>query len=419
MTDTLELTARSEAGRRLRDAAAAMVPLLRGEAAEIERQGAMTPAVLRGLTDAGIFKMAMPPELGGYALGARDVVEIVSTLGRGDGSAAWMAFVGSGLRMVSMFPQPLVDEVFAQRDTWIGPLCIGASVFSTSVGTARRAGGGTGGGWLVSGRWAFGSGCRHTAWAAVGVEFERGGRPGRGMALLPREDFEILDDWKVMGLSGTSSNGITTSGEVFVPDHRLVDMAELGQIMDEAPNRYSGLAFRAGMRGAMLTVCLYNVSIALGMAVGVLECFAEQARKRKPFNLPYATVAEMPSVQVVAGKARAMINNAGTLMRAHADEIDRRSLAGEDFSAPEESEMTMDLVYATKLCEDAVNSLQVTIGSSTAALSNPIQRFVRDMRVLASHGAIRMDPLAEINGRQALGLPPFSMFAGGLANVAG
>jgi alkylation response protein AidB-like acyl-CoA dehydrogenase len=415
MADTLELTARSEAGRRLRDAAAAMVPMLRSEAAEIERQGAMTPAVLRALTDAGIFRMAVPPELGGYALGARDVVEIVAELGRGDGSAAWMAFVGSGLRMVSMFPQPLVDEVFAQRDTWVGPLCIGASVFSTSVGTARRGNGG----WLVSGRWAFGSGCRHTAWAAVGVEFQRGTVPGRGMALLPREDFEILDDWHVMGLSGTSSNGITTSGEVFVPDHRLVDMAELGQIMDEAPNRYSGLAFRAGMRGAMLTVCLYNVSIALGMAAGALECFTEQARKRKPFNLPYPTVAEVPSVQVVAGKARAMINNAGRLMRAHADEIDRRSLAGEDFSAPEESEMTMDLVYATKLCEDAINSLQIAIGSSTAALSNPIQRFVRDIRVLASHGAIRMDPLAEINGRQVLGLQPFSMFAGGLAKVAG
>ena len=415
MTDTLDLTAPSEAGKRLQDAALGLVPMLRSEAREIERLGAMPPAVLAALTDAGIFKMAMPLELGGYALGARDAVEIVSALGRGDGSAAWMAFVGSGLRMVSMFPQPLVDEVFARRDTWIGPLCIGASVFSTSVGAARRVDGG----WMVSGRWAFGSGCKHTAWAAVGVEFEREGRPGRAMAVLPREDFEILDDWKVMGLSGTSSNGITTNGEVFVPAHRVVDMAELGQLMDDAPNRYTGLAFRAGMRGAMLTVCLYNVSIALGMAVGALECFTEQARRRKPFNLPYPTVAEMPSVQVVVGKARAMTNIAGTLMRAHADEVDRRSLADEDFSGPEESEMTMDLVYATKLCEDAIGSLQVALGSSTASLSNPIQRFVRDIRVLASHGAIRLDPLAEINGRQALGFEPFPMFAGGLAQVAG
>src|ERR1700730_16401559 len=188
MTDTLDLTAPSEAGKRLQEAALGMVPMLRSEAREIERLGAMTPAVLAALTDAGIFKMAMPPELDGYALGARDVVEIVSALGRGDGSAAWMAFVGSGLAMVSLFPQPLVDEVFAQRDTWVGPLCIGASVFSTSVGSARRVDGG----WMVSGRWAFGSGCRHTAWAAVGGEFQRDGRPGRYGDQMPWGGFGIL-----------------------------------------------------------------------------------------------------------------------------------------------------------------------------------------------------------------------------------
>ena len=409
-----EATPLSEAGQRLRNSAAEMVPLLRQEADEIERLGAMTPAVLRALDEAGIFKLAIPIELGGFAVGARDALEVVSELARGDGSAAWMGFVASGMRMVSMFPQPLVDDVYSVADDHVGPLCVGASVFSTTVGAARRVGDG----WMISGKWAFGSGCKHAAWAAVGVEFEQDGRPGRGMAVLARDQFQILDDWKVMGLSGTSSNGITTDGEVLVPAHRFVDMAELHQMMDEAPQRYSGLAYQTGMRGAMLTVCLYNVSIALGMALGTLECFVEQAGKRKPFNLPYPTVAEIPSVQVTAGKARAMINLAGTVMRRHADEVDRRARLGQDFEAPEESEMTMDLVYATRLCEDAINSLQVAIGSSTIALKNPIQRFVRDIRVLASHGAIRMDPMAEINGRQALGLPPFAMFAGGLAQVA-
>jgi alkylation response protein AidB-like acyl-CoA dehydrogenase len=358
--------------------------------------------------------MAIPPELGGYALGARDVLEIVSELARGDGSVAWMAFVASGMRMVSTFPQALVDEVYSLSDEWVGPLCAGASVFSTAVGSARRVGDG----WMVSGKWAFGSGCRHTAWVAVGVEFEKDGHPARGMCVLSRDQFTILDDWKVMGLQATSSNSVATDGEVFVPDHRLVDMMELDKLMSEAPQRYSGLAYRTGMRGAMLTVCIYNVSIALGMARGTLECFAEQANKRKPFNLPYPTIAEIPSTQVTAGKGRAMINLAAAIMRQHANEVDRRALAGEDFTGPEESEMTMDLVYATRLCEDAINSMQVSIGSSTVALANPIQRFVRDVRVLASHGAIRMDPMAEITGRQVLGLEPFRMFAGGLAQVA-
>ena len=119
-----------------------------------------------------------------------------------------------------------------------------------------------------------------------------------------------------------------------MPAHRVVDMAELQQMMDEAPQRYSGLAYQTGMRGAMLTVCLYNVSIAFGMALGTLECFVEQAGKRKPFNLPYPTIAEIPSVQVTAGKARAMINLAGTVMRKHADEVDRRARSGKTSRPP-------------------------------------------------------------------------------------
>ena len=40
------------------------------------------------------------------------------------------------------------------------------------------------------------------------------------------------------------------------------------------------------------------------------------ANARKPFNLPYATVAETPSTQVVAGRVNAMINAAEALIRA-------------------------------------------------------------------------------------------------------
>jgi hypothetical protein len=77
----------------------------------------------------------------------------------------------------------------------------------------------------------------------------------------------------------------------------------------------------------------------------------------------------------------------------------------------------MDLVYAVKLCADAIDRLQLTLGSSTVALKNPIQRFARDVRVLATHGAIRFDPLAELSGRQTLGLEPFPMFAVGVPQV--
>jgi alkylation response protein AidB-like acyl-CoA dehydrogenase len=189
-------------------------------------------------------------------------------------------------------------------------------------------------------------------------------------------------------------------------------MAELPRLLDSIRGRYEGLGFKYGTLGLMLLVPVSFAALALGMAEGCLECFTDQARRRKPFNLPYPTVADMPSVQVTAGKARAVINIARTTIYGYADELDRRALRDEDFVPSDEPVMTMDLIYVITMLAQTVDALQIALGSSTVALANPIQRYVRDIRVLATHGALRLDPMAEINGREILGLEPFIRMAG-------
>ncbi|MFJ2241235.1 acyl-CoA dehydrogenase family protein [Streptomyces sp. NPDC087859] len=151
-----------------------------------------------------------------------------------------------------------------------------------------------------------------------------------------------------------------------------------------------------------------NLAITLGMARAALDCFTEQANKRKPVTLPYPTIGATASAQVVAGKALAMINVAAATIEDAADQIDARTAEGLDFTPPEESGISLAIACTANLCEDAISLLQKTIGSSTVSLSNPIQRFVRDARVLTSHGVIRIDPSAEENGRRLLGLPLFA-----------
>jgi alkylation response protein AidB-like acyl-CoA dehydrogenase len=400
----------SATGRRIRDEIRKLTPVLRANAAEGERIGALTPETLKAVSDAGVFKLTLPTEYGGTALGARDIAEIIAALGSGDASAGWLAVVATATRNSLVFPERTVDEVFRDAMTWEGPIVMGASLLSPVVGKARKVDGG----WMISGKWTFGSGSRHAAWATVGVEYTAAdGGVHRAMAMMPREEYRVLDDWHVMGLMGTSSNSITTIGEEgFVPEHRLFDMAEIPRMMDELRGRYDGLGFKFGTLGLMLLVPVTFAALALGMAEGCLDCFTEQAKRRKPFNLPYPTVADMPSVQVTAGKARAAINVARATIYGYADELDRRALRGEDFAPPDEPVVTMDLIFAITMLAQAIDSLQVALGSSTASLLNPIQRFVRDVRVLATHGALRLDPMAEINGREMLGMEPFMKMAG-------
>lgn len=400
----------SEAGRIMRDKVLALVPLIRGEAEAGERLGAMTPEVVGALNDVGFFKITLPREYGGYAFGARDLAEIIGAAATGDGSTAWSGFVSVGIKNTFVFDEQTVDELMADAGSWVGPLMVGASVFSQIVGDARLVEGG----FMVRGKWSFGSGCKHAKWAFVGIQWEEGGTLRRGIALLSRDQYDIVDDWHVMGLQGTSSNSITTPDEVFVPARRTMSSTEMPIRLQKIRNRFDGLGYQADGFGTMLTVAVSNVSIALGMAKGCLQEFSQQANARKPFNLPYATVAETPSTQVVAGRVNAMINAAEALIHGVADEVDRRAASGLDFEPREEALNTMNLVFAARLCADAIDMMQICLGSSTVSLKNPVQRFARDARVLILHGAIRQDPAAEIAGRHVLGLPPFNMFAGGL-----
>lgn len=409
-TGVIESPWLSDTGRDIVAKVRALIPLIRAQAPEGERLGCLTPDVLKAITEAGIFKMSMPLEWGGYALGARDLVEVIGVLGEADGSAGWAGFVGVGLKNLLALGPEVVEEVRVDTQGWAGPSIVGASVYATKVGDARKVDDG----WMVKGRWAFGSGCKHAKWALLGIEYEASvaGGSGRGVVVVQRDQYEILDDWHVMGLSGSASNSLEIVEEQFVPDHRFLDLAEFPLRMQLIRDHFQGPGFQQRGLAQLLTVTLTNIAIVLGMARGALSCFAEQAKKRKPFSLPYPTIADMASVQVAAGKTLAMIKVAAATIEGVADQLDARTAAGLDFTVDEESEISLSLAYAGNLCEDAITLVQKTIGSSTASLSNPIQRFARDARVLTSHGAIRMDPQSEQNGRRILGLAPFLMFGG-------
>lgn len=399
-------------GRQIRDGVRALVPLIRKHAAEGEALGCLPEETLNALADVGAFRLSVPVEYNGLALGARDLAEIVTEIARGDGAAGWLTMIGSGFARVMMtFPDQAVEEVYSHVPAWKGPVVASASLFSDKIQRAHKVEGG----YIVEAgcKWGFGSGCKHAAFMVVGVQVG----DVRGMVLLERSQFEIVDDWKVMGLCGSSSNSVTISTEVFVPDHRFANLADLPVKLDDLRNRFGGLGFQLDGLGLMLIVAMETMAITLGMARGAFECFVEQCETKKPFNLPYETLAATPSIDVVAGKVRAMINSAEALIFARADHIDRKAAAGEPFSPSEESEIMMDFVYAGNVCGSAIDMIQIALGSFTISLSNPIQRYARDARVALTHGSTRLDPVAEISGRQLMGLASFGAFAAGVPGV--
>jgi alkylation response protein AidB-like acyl-CoA dehydrogenase len=406
----------TETGRRIRDGVLALVPQIRSDAREGEKLGCLPPTTLQALAELGVFRLSIPEKFGGDPLGARDLAEIILAVARGDGSAGWQTMISSGFtRVVLTFSDQAVAEVYANAAAWDGPLVASASLFSDRIQHATKVEGG----YVVKagGKWGFGSGSKHAAFMVVGVGVEQpDGEFERIAVLMERGQYEIVDDWHVMGLSGSSSNSVTVTEDVFVPGYRVVPLAELTDRLNAIHSRYEGLGLSMDAKGLMIIVSLETMGIAVGMAEGSFDCFLEQTKNKKPFNLDYPSLQETPATQIVAGKVRATINAARALLLAGADYIDRKALAGEPFSAAEETALQMDFVYAGNLAGQAIEQIQFAIGSATVALSNPIQRYARDVRVALTHGSNRLDPSAELSGREIFGV---SNAPDGMAGVPG
>jgi hypothetical protein len=77
------------------------------------------------------------------------------------------------------------------------------------------------------GKWGFG-GCKHTH-LGVGIEFEDENATAAQHAAAGKSQYQVVDDWNVMGLCASSSNSVSTSEDVFVPEHRFMNMAEFPQ----------------------------------------------------------------------------------------------------------------------------------------------------------------------------------------------
>ena len=204
-------------------AAAALKPVLRDYHDEIEREQRMPPALVGQLREAGFYKMVIPRSLGGLQLDTLTYLRAVETLAEGCGSVGWNLGNGGVGQLVTLgLPDEGVEEIYGKRaDTII-------------AGTAVPGGGQAvpvAGGYRVSGRWQFGSGCQEASWMlgsfqVIGDDGQPRRHPDGGSlywrGVFARSEAEIVPgSWDVAGLRGTGSFDWTVK-DVFLPERRTM-----------------------------------------------------------------------------------------------------------------------------------------------------------------------------------------------------
>jgi alkylation response protein AidB-like acyl-CoA dehydrogenase len=197
--------------------ARALIPALAARAPDGERERCIAAQTVAEMQAAGLFRVLQPKRWGGYELDILTYYEIEMALAEGDMSVAWVyGVVGIHPWLIALYDDRAARDIWGADDTTL--VC--SSLMP--VGTATPVDGG----FRLSGRWKYASGCEHCAWAFLG-----GAPPGgstveeRRILLVPKSDYEIVDTWHVSGLKATGSHDIVVE-DAFVPAYRTVTFAD-------------------------------------------------------------------------------------------------------------------------------------------------------------------------------------------------
>ncbi len=365
--------------------AAQLAPILRERGRKTEQLRRVPDETISDLQTAGLFKLLQPAPYGGYEVDLATYFDVVLTLSAADGSVGWVHSVLSVQTWMVALMSPQASE-----NVWgYDPSALISSAYMCREGYIDK----TADGYRIAGRFAFSSGCHHASWVVVAGVARNAPDEGLLSFLVPAADYEIDDNWNVMGLCGTGSCDVVVDGAV--PAHRVHNIAKTGSPLSDAPV----------YRLPFAVVFPHAATVPLvGTAQGALDDYITQQRDR--VGMRGAKPASEPSTQIRVAESAADLDAARlTLFRNFAD-ITATAAAGHDYPPELLARIDRDQVLATRHAVTAVDRVFATAGARALNLDNPLQRAWRDVHAGAAHFAAVPEPKLSAYGALAFGIQP-------------
>jgi alkylation response protein AidB-like acyl-CoA dehydrogenase len=361
----------------------ALAPLVEQYRDEVEHSRCLPGALEAAVREGGFFSLWVPRALGGNEVDLETMLRVVEEFSRQDGSVGWNVMIAANDGLLWGY----LDAAVA-RDMMAGDA---GSVIAGSI----LAGAGTAtpvaGGYRISGRWPFASGCRHADWLIAGCTLADTDPPRLKAFLVPPADAEILDTWHTAGLRGTGSHDIVVD-DVFVPDGRQFD--------------YPGTS--AFQTGPLYTTPVPNVwgpnisAVALGIARDAIDTFVELAASKRS-RLSRAPLAERETVQEKVGLAEALVRSGRALLFETVRDNWAMLSAGHQLSDEQTALGRLAAATAARNSVEAVDLMFHAAGTTSVYTRNRLERCFRDVHMVPQH--VIASPLGFITaGRVRLGL---------------
>jgi indole-3-acetate monooxygenase len=359
------------------------------DAGEQERH--MVRPLFEALRDAGLFSLMAPRAAGGAEADDGTVLRVIEELSSQDGSVGWNVMIASHMAVIASYlPPQAAREVYRS----------GASTVIAGALPPKGVAVPVDGGFRVSGRWAFGSGCYQADWmCAPSIVTESGtprlrtdGRPETRALFLPVGDCQILDTWYTAGLRGTGSHDWQID-DVFVPEHRSFQLS-----FDHAQVEPGALSLRNFKPYADAHVA----AVALGIARCAIDSFKRLATTKTPL-LATSTLATQHTVHERFGRAEALLRSARAFLYETMRELPRSPNWSAEVSDELSAPVRLASAHAAQNAAEVVDLMYTSAGTSSIYASSQLERCFRDVHVVTQHIGVAPSNI-EMVGQYLLGL---------------
>jgi alkylation response protein AidB-like acyl-CoA dehydrogenase len=372
--------------------AASLRPILERNSERTDADRRLTDEVVQALKETGLCRLMVPTRLGGFQTSVRTYIDVMSELGRGCGSTAWVAsLVNVCAWLAALFPEQAQRDIWGSNpDAWIA-----GSLAPNGLATPVD------GGWRVTGRWPWASGSLHAQWAACGIHMKNaaGEMVNFGLSLMPMNEVAIEDTWFMVGMKGTGSNTIVAN-DVFVPEHRFLPYPQ---------------AFMGSYRTEFTDETVYRVALVpvtvlilagsqIGVARAALDHVIAKSRSRGITHTTFPIQAESAGFQMQVAEAAMKIDTAMLHAQRAADDLDRVAAQGSHPDLTARARVRIDTALAAKYCREAVELLVAAHGTSSLADANRLQRLWRDVHTASHHAITEWQVNLEVYGKALLGV---------------
>ncbi|WP_110207076.1 3-hydroxy-9,10-secoandrosta-1,3,5(10)-triene-9,17-dione monooxygenase oxygenase subunit [Nocardioides daejeonensis] len=371
-----------------------LLPGFRERAAATEDARRIPEESIAELRDAGVFRMLQPHRYGGLEEHPTAFYEVVRAISGACGSTGWVASVmGVHPWQLALFPEA------AQEDVWgDDPDALLASSYAP-VGRLTEVDGG----YRLSGRWSFSSGCDHASWLLLGalVTGPTGSPVDFITTVVRRTEAEIVDVWDTIGLRGTGSNDLIVR-DAFLPSYRVLRNFEHSQLRGPGQQVNTGPLYRMPF-GAVFTSTV--TAPILGAVQGCLDDYVATMIDRHRLSLGGGRFVEDPFAHVALARAASEIDASVLQMDRNINELHAAAEAGREIPMELRLRARRDQVRGTERALTAIDMLFKTAGGNSLRSDNPIGRAWRDAHAGSVHVANDIERTLALYGKGSFGIP--------------